>query len=78
MNTKAASEETREYCVTHHCSEAKYDIYVLRFIGIEQVALPSSGGTHDLLLKQRETYWIHTDIYSGNSENGALLLNVML
>lgn len=38
-----------------YCSEAKYDIYSRRFIGIEQVALPPSGGTHDLL-KQRETY----------------------
>lgn len=41
-------------------NDMKHDISSLRFIGIEHVPLPPRGGDHDLFLKQREAFWIHT------------------
>ncbi len=48
--------------VAVHLNDFNHDISTSRFTGIEKVCLPKRerGGNHDLLLKQREAYWIHT------------------
>ena len=69
----------REYPVAVHFNDCKHDISTFRFIGIELVKLPTRGGNHDALLKQREAYWIHTlQTLHPKGLNDELLLNVML
>ena len=69
----------REYPVAAHFNDANHDISTFFFIGIEQVSLPKRGGNLDLLLRQREAYWIHTlQTLAPKGLNDELLLNVML
>ena len=69
----------RDYPVAVHFNDLKHDISSFRFIGIEQVSLPKRGGNLDILLKQREAFWIHTlQTLMPKGLNDELLLNVML
>ena len=69
----------REYPVAVHFNDFKHDISTFRFIGIEQVKLPRRGGNHDVLLKQREAYWIYTlQTLHPKGLNDEIQLNVML
>lgn len=69
----------RDYPVAVHFNDFKHDISAFRFIGIEKVSLPKRGGNIDILLKQREAYWIYTlQTLSPSGLNDELQLSVML
>ena len=69
----------RDYPVAVHFNDHKHDISSLRFCGIEKVDPPPRGGDHDLLLKRRELYWIHTlQTLAPRGLNDEFPLNVML
>jgi glutathionylspermidine synthase len=47
-----------EYLVAAHFVEATHPISSLKYTGIEHVALPRRGGNMEIILLQREVYWI--------------------
>ncbi|CAB1320281.1 unnamed protein product, partial [Coregonus sp. 'balchen'] len=50
--------KSTDYPVAAHFVEANHPISSLKYTGIEHVALPKRGGNIDILLLQREAYWI--------------------
>ena len=47
-----------DYPVAAHFVEANHPIFSLKYTGIEHVALPRRGGNIEILLLQRDAYWI--------------------
>ena len=47
-----------DYPVAAHFVEANHPIFSLKYTGIEHVALPRRGRNIEILLLQREGYWI--------------------
>ena len=47
-----------DYPVAAHLVESNHPISSLKYTGIEHIALPRTGGNIEILLLQREAYWI--------------------
>jgi hypothetical protein len=47
-----------DYLVAAHFVEANHPISSLKYTGIEHVALPRRGDNMEILLLQREAFWI--------------------
>ena len=67
----------REYLGAVHFNDAKHDVSILRFCGIEQVPPSPRGGDHGKILKQREAFWIESlQTLGPKGLNDELVLNV--
>ncbi len=67
------------YPVAAHFLALNHDVSTLCFCGIEGVNVPPRGGDTELLLQQRELFWIFTlQTLSPNGMNDEAIFNVML
>ncbi len=67
------------YPVVAHFLALNHDVSTLQFCGIERVNVPPRGGDIEVLLQQRELFWIFTlQTLSPNGMNDEALFNAML